>query len=144
MKTRILLVASLSTLALAVAVLGQETSKVTAKPAPRVTSVAPVAAPQPVKADDKKESAPTKAEEKKEAAPIKVAEPFQASYEELNALLRVIDSLEKDAGLPALRLKANSIAAILRAQIPEGYQFDPIKKEFVPLPKPAEKVADKK
>jgi len=130
MKTKLVFLTSVSVLSLALssAMLAQEAPK----PQPK---------PEPV-------AATTKADDKKESVPVKASEQFQASYDELNALMRVIESLERDAGIPALRLKANSIAAILRAQIPEGYSFDPSKKEFVPQPKPAaqpqEKAADKK
>lgn len=77
--------------------------------------------------------------------PAKPSAEFLADFQKLTVLLHTIDDIEKDSGIVALRNQANKIASDLRSRVPEGFQFNPEKQDFVPAPKPVEqKPAEKK
>jgi hypothetical protein len=61
---------------------------------------------------------------------------FLAKFDELRALAQTVS--EEQAGLKILTNKMQDLNAELVAARPQGWQFDPSKRMFVPAPKPAE------
>lgn len=123
---RFLALAVFLTFAISAAFGYQEAPKAQASTAPAVTPEA--------------QKAPAKETVKEAAKPESVKPPkdFLPLLQQYLLLQKLIEETEKESGLAAMREKYNAIAERLRAQIPEGYVFDPQKQEFVLAPKQPE------